>query len=38
MTTLQMLTFFIAPVGGLLIGLIGLYLTRHTRQHPQAGE
>lgn len=38
MTTAQMLTFFIMPVGGLVIGLVGLYLTRHTRRHPQAGE
>ena len=38
MTTVQMLTFLIMPVGGLLIGLIGLYITRHTREHPQPGE
>jgi len=37
-TTVQMLTFLIMPVGGLLIGLIGLYITRHTREHPQPGE
>jgi len=38
MTTAQMLTFLIMPVGGLLIGVVGLYLTRHTRRHPQPGE
>lgn len=38
MTTAQMLTFFIMPVGGLLIGLVGLYLTRHTRDHLKPGE
>lgn len=38
MTTAQMFTLLIMPVGGLLIGLIGLYLTRHTREHIQPGE
>ncbi len=31
MTTLQMLSLFIAPVGGLLIGAWGLYYVRHIR-------
>jgi hypothetical protein len=38
MTTAQILTFFIMPVGGFIIGLVGLYVTRHTREHTQPGE
>jgi hypothetical protein len=28
MTTLQMLSLFIMPVGGLIIGFVALYITR----------
>ena len=36
MTTFQMLSFFIMPVGGLLIGFAALYLTRNWggQSHP----
>jgi hypothetical protein len=38
MTTLQMLSFFIMPVGGLLIGLAALYVVRNWGEHPHPGE
>ncbi len=38
MTTLQMLSLLLMPAAGLVIAGVGLYLTRHTREHPQPGE
>ena len=38
MTTFQMLTLLMMPAAGLIIGFVGLYVTRHTRRHPQSGE
>jgi hypothetical protein len=36
MTTLQMLSFFIAPVSALLFGLIGFYIIdRNARRKPR---
>ncbi len=38
MTTLEILSLLLMPASALVIAGIGLYLTRHTRRHPQPGE
>lgn len=38
MTTLEFLSLLVMPVGGLLIALGALYLTRHWGEHPHPGE
>jgi hypothetical protein len=38
MTAVQFLSLLMMPAAGLIIGLVGLYVTRHTREHTQPGE
>lgn len=38
MTNVQFFSMLIAPIGAVVIGLVALYLTRDSGQHPQPGE